>query len=143
MSAVSALTVVRRASRKFIMETPRAMTTLRHFSDGSSPEAKLSSPKLQELYGDITKLREEDVNMLGAIVLKMLGRKLFPGEFGRGLEGLEFAAAPVLEEEEEKEEQTAFAVKLMGKTDVYLTLVGSAVVARSCSLVFMYIYVFF
>jgi hypothetical protein len=112
MSAASSLRLVKRASNQLVRAAQRTAAA-RPFS-ADAADAKLSSPKLQELYVDITKLKEEEVNMLGALVLKMLGRKIFPGEFGRGLEGLEFSA-PAAEEEEQKEEQTVFAVKLMGE----------------------------
>lgn len=112
MSAATSLRLASRASRRFFVRTAPRTATIRPLS-ADATAAKLSSPKLQELYGDITKLKEEEVNVLGALLLQMLGRKIFPGEFGRGLEGL-VLAAPVVEEEEEKVEQTVFAIKLMG-----------------------------
>ena len=114
MSTISCLRIARKVSRPLLRASQGTFST-RSFSADSAAAAKLSSPKLQELYGDITKLKEEEVNILGALVLKMLGRKIFPGEFGRGLEGM-VLAAPVMEEEEEKVEQTAFSIKLMGKS---------------------------
>jgi large subunit ribosomal protein L7/L12 len=53
-------------------------------STASSQPATLSSPKLQSLYDTIVDLPEKDVNILGALVIQVLGRKIFPGEFGGG-----------------------------------------------------------
>jgi large subunit ribosomal protein L7/L12 len=95
--------------------------TGRFFSDGpaenmiSAKEKAISSAKLDDLYNEITTLSEEEVNILGALVIQVLGRKIFPGEFGRGFEGV--AAVPgdiSAEEEEEKEVKTTFAIKLTG-----------------------------
>eukprot|EP00429_Kryptoperidinium_foliaceum_P054219 CAMPEP_0176092332 /NCGR_PEP_ID=MMETSP0120_2-20121206/46255_1 /TAXON_ID=160619 /ORGANISM="Kryptoperidinium foliaceum, Strain CCMP 1326" /LENGTH=198 /DNA_ID=CAMNT_0017426243 /DNA_START=113 /DNA_END=705 /DNA_ORIENTATION=+ len=100
-----------------------ASESIRFFSeaaakeDGETPSSEpvsLSSPKLDKLYQDITKLNEEEVHVLGALIMQVLGRKLFPGEFGRGLEGLDIPIAAAAEEEEEKVEKTTFNVKLMG-----------------------------
>lgn len=78
-------------------------------------ESTLSSPKLDALYGEITKLSEEDVNILGALVIQVLGRKIFPGEFGgRGLEGLPVNFEGEQGTEEEVEVKTKFGVKLVG-----------------------------
>eukprot|EP00934_Nitzschia_sp_Nitz4_P004997 Nitzschia sp. Nitz4//scaffold148_size54725//38278//38826//NITZ4_006663-RA/size54725-processed-gene-0.87-mRNA-1//-1//CDS//3329536763//4987//frame0 len=82
----------------------------RYESTEAAP-AKLSSPKLQNLYDGITKLPEEEVQVLGTLILQVLGRKLFPGEFGRGGVVVEAAAEAV---EEEVVVKTAFNVKLVG-----------------------------
>mmetsp|Transcript_51992 Transcript_51992/g.143992 ORF Transcript_51992/g.143992 Transcript_51992/m.143992 type:complete len:216 (-) Transcript_51992:61-708(-) len=95
----------------------------RSFSDGPVStdttvgvrDIHLSSPKLDDLYNEITKLSEEEVNILGALVIQVLGRKIFPGEFGRGFEGAAVVPGDVpAEEEEEIEVKTTFAVKLTG-----------------------------
>jgi large subunit ribosomal protein L7/L12 len=39
------------------------------------------------MYNTITTLPEKDVNILGAMVLQILGRTIFPGEFGGGGNG--------------------------------------------------------
>ena len=109
------MAVARRGSQKLAAAVPRAAASQACFSAAANTEkVKLSSEKLEDLYGKIAKLKEDEVNILGALVLQMLGRKIFPGEFGRGLEGLELAA-PAEEAAEEVVEQTAFAVKLLGK----------------------------
>jgi large subunit ribosomal protein L7/L12 len=79
----------------------------------ASASASLSSPKLQSLYDKIIRLPEEEVNVLGALVIQVLGRKIFPGEFGRGLaDGVVLAGAE--EEEEAVEIKTSFDLKLIG-----------------------------
>lgn len=76
---------------------------------------RLSTPKLDELYGEITELSEEEVNMLGALVIQVLGRKIFPGEFGRGGEvGIAIAGGGDNDVPEEVEVKTKFGVKLVG-----------------------------
>jgi large subunit ribosomal protein L7/L12 len=81
-------------------------------SEGESSAKALSSPKLQKLFGRITVLPVEEVNILGALVIQVLGKKIFPGEFGGvGGGGGSVAAAPV---EEEKVEKTSFDIKLVG-----------------------------
>jgi len=86
--------------------------------DASENSSDLSSPKLQGLYDRVVTLPEEDVNVLGAMVLQILGRTIFPGQFGTpggngggmvGADGAGEAAAEAVEEE-----QTAFDVKLLG-----------------------------
>jgi len=115
MNASSCFRLVRQTSRPIIRGVSQLSSNQRSFSADAAATAavKLSTSKLQELYGDIVKLKEEEVNILGALLLNMLGRKIFPGEFGRGLEGM-VLSAPIAEEEEEKVEQTAFSIKLMG-----------------------------
>ncbi|KAG7359095.1 50S ribosomal protein L7/L12 [Nitzschia inconspicua] len=98
-----------------------SMPAERYFSD-ASPDAvaeptSLSSPKLQSLYDTIVGLPEEDVNILGALVIQILGRKIFPGQFGgaaaggmvvgNGLNGSEDAP-------EEVQAKTVFDLKLVG-----------------------------
>lgn len=90
---------------------------VRKFSD-AAPETDdnnslpLSSPKLQGLYDRVVDLPEEEVNILGAMVLQILGRKIFPGEFGTP--GGAAVAVAVPAEEEVVEEKTSFDVKLLG-----------------------------
>lgn len=97
-----------------------ALHATRTFSSGvdvspSTSDAQLSSPKLEALYGDITKLTVDEVNILGALVLQILGRTIFPGQFGHGMDGIQavdsVGQAPV---EEEVVVKTAFTVKLVG-----------------------------
>ena len=91
----------------------------RYFSDGTGREGQapvpLSTPKLNELYIEITDLSEEDVNILGALVIQVLGRKIFPGEFGRGGgEGHPVIAGEENDVEQDVEVKTKFGVKLVG-----------------------------
>mmetsp|Transcript_786 Transcript_786/g.828 ORF Transcript_786/g.828 Transcript_786/m.828 type:complete len:233 (+) Transcript_786:47-745(+) len=75
----------------------------------------LSSPKVQVLYNRVVKLPEEEVNILGALVLQLLGRTIFPGQFGTPGGGIGNGDAGAGEEAEAvEEEQTAFDVKLVG-----------------------------
>jgi large subunit ribosomal protein L7/L12 len=78
----------------------------------------LSSEKLQGLYDRVVRLPVEDVNVLGALVLQVLGRKIFPGEFGGsgmavGGDGAA-AAAGGAGVEEVVEAKTIFDLKLVG-----------------------------
>ena len=100
-------------------------TSNRFFSD-AAPAKKdddnqnndLSSPKLQGLYDRVIKLPSEDVNILGAMVLQILGRTIFPGQFGTpggnagGALGADGGANETSEAVEE--EKTSFDVKLLG-----------------------------
>lgn len=72
----------------------------------------LSSAKLQELYDTIVKLPREDVNILGALVIQVLGVKIFTGEFGGG--GVAPVGVVAEEENEAVEAKTAFDLKLIG-----------------------------
>jgi large subunit ribosomal protein L7/L12 len=98
-------------------------TTNRYFSvdttavnkKSSETNVDLSSPKLQGLFKRVVKLPEEDVNVLGALVLQVLGRTIFPGQFGTaggGGGGGDGDAAVV--EAEAVEEKTIFDLKLVG-----------------------------
>ena len=99
-------------------------TTGRFFSDAAPAKnddnetAELSSPKLQGLYDRVVTLPEEDVNVLGAMVLQILGRTIFPGQFGTpggNAEGMVGAGGGVAEAAEAvEEEKTSFDVKLLG-----------------------------
>jgi large subunit ribosomal protein L7/L12 len=92
-----------------------AATNVSSIGSSSSADASpsLSSPKLQSLYDKITSLPEEEANVLGALVIQVLGRKIFPGEFGRGLaDGVVLSGAE--EEEEAVEIKTSFDLKLVG-----------------------------
>ncbi|KAL3901726.1 MAG: hypothetical protein SGARI_006029 [Bacillariaceae sp.] len=69
------------------------------------------------LYDRVADLPEEDVNVLGAVVLQVLGRKIFPGECGGG------GGAAVMDggvggggaaAEEAVEAKTIFDLKLVG-----------------------------
>lgn len=81
-------------------------------STDSKPQS-LSSPKLQSLYTKIAQLPRDEVNILGALVIQVLGKKIFPGEFGGGSSGVAagVAAVPM---EEAKEEKSLFDIKLLG-----------------------------
>eukprot|EP00535_Pseudo-nitzschia_heimii_P002479 CAMPEP_0197173866 /NCGR_PEP_ID=MMETSP1423-20130617/630_1 /TAXON_ID=476441 /ORGANISM="Pseudo-nitzschia heimii, Strain UNC1101" /LENGTH=213 /DNA_ID=CAMNT_0042622735 /DNA_START=33 /DNA_END=674 /DNA_ORIENTATION=+ len=87
-------------------------------NDGSVEIVELSSPKLQGLYDRVVKLPEEDVNVLGAMVLQILGRTIFPGEFGTpgGNVGGDMNASGDITGTVDavEEEKTAFDVKLLG-----------------------------
>ena len=99
-------------------------STYRFFSDAVSTKkegegeiAELSSPKLQGLYDRVVTLPEEEVNVLGAMVLQILGRTIFPGQFGTpgGNAGAMVADGGAAEAAEAvQEEKTAFDVKLLG-----------------------------
>jgi len=99
-------------------------SSIRFFSDAAPAKkdgdaetaADLSSPKLQGLYDRVVTLPEEDVNVLGAMVLQILGRTIFPGQFGTpgGNADLMVGGGAAEAAEEVKEEQTAFDVKLLG-----------------------------
>ena len=99
----------------------RPVSASRFFSDAAPAKednaeiAELSSPKLQGLYDRVVTLPEEEVNVLGAMVLQILGRTIFPGQFGTPggnvgamVEGGVAEAAEAIEEE-----KTSFDVKLM------------------------------
>ena len=74
----------------------------------------------KKLYDEIIQLPVRDVNILGALVLQILGQKVYPGEFGHHTplpEGMmEAAAAAAAAEQEEvvEEAKTIFDVKLVG-----------------------------
>ena len=83
--------------------------------DKDSSVVSLSSPKLDKLYQEAIKLTEEEVNILGSLILQMVGVKILPGEFGGGMAGNNVPGdGQQMEEEEVKPAQTAFAVKLVG-----------------------------
>jgi large subunit ribosomal protein L7/L12 len=82
---------------------------------GVSEPLSLSSPKLQGLYDQIITLPEQEVNILGALVIQVLGRKIFPGEFGGGnVAGLATDGASSVVAEEPAEVKTIFDLKLVG-----------------------------
>jgi ribosomal protein L7/L12 len=75
----------------------------------------LSSPKLQGIYDRVVALPEKEVNILGAMIIQILGRTIFPGEFGGGggmTMGGDSAAAS--EPAEEVKAKTIFDLKLVG-----------------------------
>mmetsp|Transcript_3897 Transcript_3897/g.8903 ORF Transcript_3897/g.8903 Transcript_3897/m.8903 type:complete len:205 (+) Transcript_3897:211-825(+) len=74
----------------------------------------LSSAKLQGLYDTVVALPEEEVNALGAMVLQLLGRTIFPGQFGTPGGAGGTVAEGGAEPAEAVEEKTAFDVKLLG-----------------------------
>lgn len=95
--------------------------TYRCFSDMSATTTcadrklpSLSTQKLDELYVEITELSEQEVSILGALVIQVLGRKIFPGEFGRGSEGNAVIAGVDNDVEQEVQVKTKFGVKLVG-----------------------------
>ena len=76
--------------------------------------SELSSPKLQGLYDRVVTLPEEDVNVLGAMVLQILGRTIFPGQFGTPGGNTAVVDGGIAELAEAiEEEKTAFDVKLV------------------------------
>lgn len=82
----------------------------------SDATASFSSEKVRAIYDEAIKLSEGEVQVLGALCLQMLGRKIFPFEFGRGMEGVvvdagEGSGAGAVETATEK---TSFTVKLVG-----------------------------
>ena len=124
INTVATTAIIRRHSPTTI---PTIATTNRYFSvdataaaaavnkKSSGTNVDLSSPKLQGLYDRVVKLPEEDVNVLGAVVLQVLGRTIFPGQFGTaggGGGGGDGDAAVV--EAEVVEEKTIFDLKLLG-----------------------------
>ena len=124
INTVATTAIIRRHSPTTI---PTIATTNRYFSadtataaaavnkKSSETNVDLSSPKLQGLYDRVVKLPEEDVNVLGAVVLQILGRTIFPGQFGTaggGGGGGDGDAAVV--EAEVVEEKTIFDLKLLG-----------------------------
>ena len=123
INTVATTAIIRRHSPTTI---PTIATTNRYFSadtaaaaavtkKSSETNVDLSSPKLQGLYDRVVKLPEEDVNVLGAVVLQVLGRTIFPGQFGTaggGGGGGDGDAAVV--EAEVVEEKTIFDLKLLG-----------------------------
>ncbi|OEU19663.1 ClpS-like protein [Fragilariopsis cylindrus CCMP1102] len=124
INTVATTAIIRRHSPTTI---PTIATTNRYFSSDTAAAAAavtkkssetnvdLSSPKLQGLYDRVVKLPEEDVNVLGAVVLQVLGRTIFPGQFGTaggGGGGGDGDAAVV--EAEVVEEKTIFDLKLLG-----------------------------
>lgn len=122
INTVATTAIIRRHSPTTI---PTIATTNRYFSaetaaaavnkKSSETNVDLSSPKLQGLYDRVVKLPEEDVNVLGALVLQVLGRTIFPGQFGTaggGGGGGDGDAAVV--EAEVVEEKTIFDLKLLG-----------------------------
>jgi large subunit ribosomal protein L7/L12 len=104
---------------------PTIATTNRYFSADTAAAAAvnkkssettvdLSSPKLQGLYDRVVKLPEEDVNVLGAVVLQVLGRTIFPGQFGTAGGGGGGDGDAAVVEAEVVEEKTIFDLKLLG-----------------------------
>ena len=102
---------------------PTTTTTTCHqfFSSEPAPQQEetsptpLSSEKLQGLYDKVTALPPEEVNILGALVIQVLGKSIFPGEFGGGGAGVAAAGAGgEAAAEDAPEEKTLFDVKLSG-----------------------------
>eukprot|EP00980_Cylindrotheca_fusiformis_P003663 scaffold818_cov136-Cylindrotheca_fusiformis.AAC.29 len=123
----NALTPLRYATRSssLIMRTSphfrSSYSTARSFAsspaEAASPEVDsgkpFSSPKVESLYDKIVTLPEEEVNILGAMVIQLLGRKIFPGEFGgAGTVAAQGQEAGVVEEVQEA--KTIFDLKLVG-----------------------------
>lgn len=121
--AMASLQYSARSARKMLLMAPRRRaraTSLRVFSASPAEESSadsandsFSSPKVQDLYNVIVTLPEEEVNVLGAMVIQLLGRKIFPGEFGGG--GLAAVQGPEAGATEEVQEaKTIFDLKLVG-----------------------------
>ena len=105
-------TIATTTNRYFFADTATAAAVNKKSSETN---VDLSSPKLQGLYDRVVKLPEEDVNVLGAVVLQVLGRTIFPGQFGTagGGGGGDDGDAAVVEAEV-VEEKTIFDLKLLG-----------------------------
>lgn len=95
------------APRYFTADATAAETEV----SSKKTDEPLSSSKLQSLYDEIIKLPEEEVNILGALVIQVLGRTIYPGEFGGGGMAVEAGST---EAEEVVEAKTAFDLKLVG-----------------------------
>jgi large subunit ribosomal protein L7/L12 len=97
---------------------PRHVSTATATSPSSSEDnnlpASLSSPRLQGLYDRIIQLPEADVNILGALVIQVLGKQIFPGEFGGGGAMALGAGAKATEEAIPEVVKTIFDLKLVG-----------------------------
>ena len=122
INTVATTAIIRRHSPTTI---PTIATTNRYFSadtaaaaavnkKSSETNVDLSSPKLQGLYDRVVKLPEEDVNVLGAVVLQVLGRTIFPGQFGTAGGGGGGDGDAAVVEAEVVEEKTIFDLKLLG-----------------------------
>ena len=123
INTVATTAIIRRHSPNTI---PTIATTNRYFSadtataaaavnkKSSETNVDLSSPKLQGLYDRVVKLPEEDVNVLGAVVLQVLGRTIFPGQFGTAGGGGGGDGDAAVVEAEVVEEKTIFDLKLLG-----------------------------
>ena len=79
--------------------------------ENEGSDRPLSSFKLQRLYDEIAKLPRDEVKVLGALVIQVLGKTVYPGEFGGSAVPLVAASE---ENQEKKEEKTVFDVKLVG-----------------------------
>ena len=104
-----------RSSRRLLPRWQASFSSNTTASLDESTDSKsqsLSSPKLQSLYTEIAQLPRNEVNILGALVIQVLGRKIFPGEFGGG--GIAAAGSPSVAMEEAKEEKILFDIKLLG-----------------------------
>jgi ribosomal protein L7/L12 len=109
-----------KATARFLSDTAATVpppTTSDGVDGHSDGPVQLSSPKLQGLYDRIVDLPEKEVNILGAMVIQVLGRTIFPGEFGGGGSGV--AGAPGgdsfgAEEAAEVVAKTSFDLKLVG-----------------------------
>ena len=123
INTVATTAIIRRHSPTTIPTI--ATTTNRYFSADTATAAAvnkkscetnvdLSSPKLQGLYDRVVKLPEEDVNVLGAVVLQVLGRTIFPGQFGTAGGGGGGDGDAAVVEAEVVEEKTIFDLKLLG-----------------------------
>jgi large subunit ribosomal protein L7/L12 len=96
-------------------QQPQSLIARRWFSAEAAPaqdDTPLSSPKVQALYDKVITLPEEDVNALGAVVIQVLGCRIFPGEFGGG--GVAVAGGEAVAADEVQEEKTIFDLKLLG-----------------------------
>jgi large subunit ribosomal protein L7/L12 len=100
-------------TRPFSSEQEAPKTSSSSSSDNDI-DIDFSSPQVKKLYDEIVQLPKEEVNILGAMVIQILGQKIFPGEFGGGVPGGAGAAMDGAAEEPAQEAKTIFDVKLMG-----------------------------
>ena len=108
-------------SRFLSIEAATATTDGDSSTDAPSASAgpvALSSPKLQGIYDRVVDLPEAEVNVLGAMIIQILGRTIYPGEFGGGgAGGAAMAGAGGAGGEAAAEEvvaKTIFDLKLIG-----------------------------
>ena len=106
-------------SRFLSSEAATATTDGDSSTDAPSASAgpvALSSPKLQGIYNRVVDLPEAEVNILGAMIIQILGRTIYPGEFGGGGGGGAALAGGAGGEAaaEEVAAKTIFDLKLIG-----------------------------
>jgi large subunit ribosomal protein L7/L12 len=120
---MTSLQYATRCARRLLPRSSRhcsKVSSFRSFSASPAEESSVdsnnisfSSPKVQGLYDKIVILPEADVNVLGALVIQILGRKIYPGEFGGGgAAAANGQGAGAIEEVAEV--KTIFELKLIG-----------------------------